>query len=288
MNGSRIVAACAVLATVAALLSGTSAGATPANTAPDTVSSAGIDQRSLGGRYTASGVTFRVFSAAATRMRVDVYAAPTGTAAANFPLTKGADQVWSVAVSTAQLQAAGVTGTVYYGYRAWGPNWPYTASWNPGSAAGFVADVDAAGNRFNPNKLLARPVRAGDQPRPAHPGQPGRRAVRHRRRQPCRRQRSRRAEGHRARRRRHRNRHQADPPAARRRRLRGQRARPDPQRPLGAQRLPRHLSGRRAQGAAAARARRDRGGAASRAGDAERHQRRRPRPAPPATTTGVT
>jgi glycogen operon protein len=62
-----------------------------------------------------------------------------------------------VTVGVAALRAAGVTGTVYYGYRAWGPNWPYTASWTPGSAAGFVSDVDAAGNRFNPNKLLLDP-----------------------------------------------------------------------------------------------------------------------------------
>jgi len=155
MDGSRqrILAACAVLAAAAAMLSGTSAGAAP----PDTAAPAGIDQRSLGGRYTGAGVTFRVFSAAATRLRVDVYAAPTGAAAATYPLTKGSDQVWSATVSNAQLQAAGVTGTVYYGYRAWGPNWPYTASWTPGSAAGFVADVDSAGNRFNPNKLLLDP-----------------------------------------------------------------------------------------------------------------------------------
>jgi isoamylase len=144
----RIVAALAVAAT---MLSG--AGAAPA----DTAAPAGIDQRTLGGRYVGSSVTFRVFSAAATRMRVDVHAAPTGAAAATYPLTKGTDQVWSVTVTVAELQAAGVTGAVYYGYRAWGPNWPYTASWTPGSSAGFVSDVDAAGNRFNPNKLLLDP-----------------------------------------------------------------------------------------------------------------------------------
>jgi isoamylase len=58
--------------------------------------------------------------------------------------------------------AAGVLGTVagetiFYGYRAWGPNWSYDAAWQPGSAAGFVTDVDGDGNRFNPNKLLLDP-----------------------------------------------------------------------------------------------------------------------------------
>ncbi|MFY9856072.1 MAG: alpha-amylase family glycosyl hydrolase, partial [Terracidiphilus sp.] len=46
---------------------------------------------------------------------------------------------------------------VYYGYRAWGPNWPYSASWTKGSSVGFISDVDANGNRFNPNKLLLDP-----------------------------------------------------------------------------------------------------------------------------------
>jgi len=55
------------------------------------------------------------------------------------------------------LQTAGITGPVYYGYRAWGPNWPFTSSWTKGSGAGFISDVDAQGNRFNPNKLLIDP-----------------------------------------------------------------------------------------------------------------------------------
>ena len=46
---------------------------------------------------------------------------------------------------------------MFYGYRAWGPNWPYSPDWTKGSAAGFNADVDASGNRFNPNKLLFDP-----------------------------------------------------------------------------------------------------------------------------------
>jgi isoamylase len=144
------------VALASALLAATAVTAhVPATATP--VHTAGIDQRTLGGRYNGTNVTFRVYSAGATRMRVDVYAAATGTPAATYALTSSADHVWSVTVSAAALQAAGVTGTVYYGYRAWGPNWPYTASWTPGSSAGFVSDVDAAGNRFNPNKLLLDP-----------------------------------------------------------------------------------------------------------------------------------
>jgi glycogen operon protein len=54
------------------------------------------------------------------------------------------------------LAGAGVS-TVYYGYRAWGPNWTYDSSWTPGSDIGFALVVDSAGNRLNPNKLLLDP-----------------------------------------------------------------------------------------------------------------------------------
>jgi glycogen operon protein len=62
-----------------------------------------------------------------------------------------------VTVPTSTLSTQGLGGTLYYGYRAWGPNWPYNASWTKGSSLGFISDVDAAGNRFNPNKLLTDP-----------------------------------------------------------------------------------------------------------------------------------
>jgi glycogen operon protein len=119
---------------------------------------AAIDAQSLGGRFSGSNVVFRVYSAAATRITVSVYAAPTGEQErASFTLTRDAANVWSTTVSVATLQAAGVTGTIYYGYRAWGPNWPFDPAWAKGSAAGFVSDVDSSGNRFNPNKLLIDP-----------------------------------------------------------------------------------------------------------------------------------
>ena len=119
---------------------------------------AAIDAQSLGGRFSGSNVVFRVYSAAATRVTVSVYAAPTGEQErAGFTLTRDAAGVWSTTVSVAALQGAGVTGTIYYGYRAWGPNWPFDATWTKGSAAGFVSDVDSGGNRFNPNKLLIDP-----------------------------------------------------------------------------------------------------------------------------------
>lgn len=121
---------------------------------------AAIDALSLGGRYdaTASNVTFRVYSSRATRIAVYVYASATGQQEkVSYVLTKDAANVWSATVAVAALQAAGVTGTIYYGYRAWGPNWPYDPAWTKGSQTGFLTDVDSAGNRFNPNKLLLDP-----------------------------------------------------------------------------------------------------------------------------------
>src|SRR6202044_898584 len=36
-------------------------------------------------------------------------------------------------------------------------NWTFSSTWTKGSSVGFVSDVDAQGNRFNPNKLLIDP-----------------------------------------------------------------------------------------------------------------------------------
>jgi isoamylase len=129
-------------------------------TGPRAPAWAAIDAQRLGARYdaTSSNITFRVYSSRATRIGLYLYAGPDdATHAAQYVPTKDADNVWSVTVPVADLRAAGINGPAFYGYRAWGPNWPYAASWKPGSSAGFIADVDAAGNRFNPNKLLFDP-----------------------------------------------------------------------------------------------------------------------------------
>jgi isoamylase len=117
---------------------------------------AAIDAGKLGARYdqAKASVTFRVYSSSATRIEVSVYDTPSDAQElASFALAKdAATNVWSATVATSDLPP-----TIYYGYRAWGPNWPHSPEWTKGSAAGFVSDVDAAGNRFNPNKLLLDP-----------------------------------------------------------------------------------------------------------------------------------
>ncbi|WP_024872052.1 isoamylase [Tolumonas lignilytica] len=121
---------------------------------------AAINTDNLGASYSAdqSQIAFRVFSSRATHLEVYIYSVAAGQdEVAHFPLTKDSNNIWSVNISSSQLQALGVTGTVYYGYRAWGPNWPYDANWTKGSNVGFIQDVDSNGNRFNPNKLLLDP-----------------------------------------------------------------------------------------------------------------------------------
>lgn len=101
---------------------------------------------------------FQVYSSRATRIELELYANPAGSQeVARYLMTKGANNVWTTNVVVASIQAQGVTGPVYYGYRAWGPNWPYSSGWTKGSSTGFISDVDTAGNRFNPNKLLFDP-----------------------------------------------------------------------------------------------------------------------------------
>jgi glycogen operon protein len=151
MKPRHLALAVSVLTGVTAVLSAGVVTAPPARAA--------IDAQALGARYdsTAATITFRVHSATATRIAVYLYSAATGAQEkAGYVLTETSD-LFATTVSVSDLAAKGITGTVYYGYRAWGPNWPYDASWTKGSTAGFRSDVDTAGNRFNPNKLLIDP-----------------------------------------------------------------------------------------------------------------------------------
>ncbi|HEX7152135.1 MAG TPA: isoamylase [Thermoanaerobaculia bacterium] len=135
---------------------------------------AAIDAHQLGARYdgTQTNITFKVYSSRATRIEVWIYKEPFNfQEKVKYVMVKDpATNIWSktVAVSTL-VNSYAITGPVYYGYRAWGPNWTYNASWTKGSGLGFVSDVDAAGNRFNPNKLLLDPYAREMSQDPIHP-----------------------------------------------------------------------------------------------------------------------
>jgi glycogen operon protein len=72
-----------------------------------------------------------------------------GEVLARVVLDAGPEGVWQASLET--LPAP------WYGLRLWGPNWPWDETWIPGSEAGFLADVDDAGHRFNPNRLVVDP-----------------------------------------------------------------------------------------------------------------------------------
>ncbi len=121
---------------------------------------AAINASQLGASYDTSktNINFKIYSSRATRIELFLYNSASGTQEKlRRVMNLGTGGVWSLSLPVTTLSSAGITGTAYYGYRAWGPNWPYSASWVKGSATGFVSDVDAAGNRFNPNKLLSDP-----------------------------------------------------------------------------------------------------------------------------------
>ncbi len=114
----------------------------------------------LGARFAGGGTTveFRVIAPCATRVELWLYARPRdGAPIATLPMSADATGAWSSAVSLAHLRERGLVDFIYYGYRAWGPNWTFHPSWAPGRTEGFASDVDARGNRFNPNKLLLDP-----------------------------------------------------------------------------------------------------------------------------------
>ncbi|MDO5677789.1 MAG: alpha-amylase family glycosyl hydrolase [Propionibacteriaceae bacterium] len=105
----------------------------------------------LGAHPSAEGITFAVYAPAATRVQLEIYPEALGASASHtFLPAKGEDGIWRANVQGLPLGAL-------YGYRVWGPNWPYVETWTPGTEDGFIADLDEQGNRFNPNKVLFDP-----------------------------------------------------------------------------------------------------------------------------------
>ena len=98
-------------------------------------------------------VTFAVFSRRATRMVLEIYDSPIRSCAKfdYFMQKNPNDNVWRACL-------CGVPHGALYGFRCFGPNWQFDPSWTRGNSnAGFIADYDRFGNRFNPNKVLFDP-----------------------------------------------------------------------------------------------------------------------------------
>ncbi len=112
-------------------------------------------QPGLGAEWSPTGdvVSFRIASARATRIELWVYAEATGAPEVlRRELTREDGDGFGVRVPASELPP-----TIFYGYRVWGPNWPWDAAWQVGTDVGWITDVDTDGNRMNPNKLVIDP-----------------------------------------------------------------------------------------------------------------------------------
>jgi glycogen operon protein len=93
--------------------------------------------QNLGAKYdgTQSSITFGCIPARHPHRGLDYKTASGAQQTVKYVMTKdAATNVWSKSVSVATLKNTyGITGPVYYGYRAWGPNWPYNSGWAKGT-----------------------------------------------------------------------------------------------------------------------------------------------------------
>ena len=105
-------------------------------------------------------LNFKVASKNATHINLYLFDKPVDGKVIKTIEMKKNGNVWSAKLSKEEQDKLNMdleSNPVYYGYRAWGPNWQYDKNWTPGSDLGFISHVDNQGNRFNPNKLLFDP-----------------------------------------------------------------------------------------------------------------------------------
>lgn len=103
-------------------------------------------------------ISFRIFSKHAEQIQIYFYGAAYGMDEVLVKKLSRDQDHWNLTLPRSEMKEAGLAEDYfYYGYRAWGPNWVYREDWQKGSEQGFLSDVDAQGNRFNPNKLLIDP-----------------------------------------------------------------------------------------------------------------------------------
>lgn len=97
--------------------------------------------------------TIAVYAKHATRVVLEIYDNPTGVDAAHeFILARNSnDCIW-------RGKFENLPPGSFYAFRCWGPNWVFSDKWRRGNSnEGFISDVDAKGNRYNPNKVLFDP-----------------------------------------------------------------------------------------------------------------------------------
>ena len=126
----------------------------PSNGAFSPVDEAAWDKGTweLGAHISGGNTTFALYSANASKILLEIYDNKYGSDAKyDYWMKKDSNNVWRAKIKSAPK------GTIY-AFRCWGPNWEFDKAWTRGgSDKGFKSDVDADGNRFNPNKVLFDP-----------------------------------------------------------------------------------------------------------------------------------
>ena len=115
------------------------------------------DKVSFGARYnkTDKSVEFKLYSKNATNVFLCIFNKPQGEDAVMTLEMERAGDIFKTSFKDYVLNCH--NKPVYYGFRVFGPNWPYSPDFKPGTSIGFIAKFDNEGNRFNPNKLAYDP-----------------------------------------------------------------------------------------------------------------------------------
>ena len=115
-------------------------------------SSWGSGSWALGANTDGTNTTFALYSENAEKVLLEIYGSAYGADAIyDYWMVKDSSSVWRAKIS------GDLSGKIY-AFRCWGPNWKYDSAWTRGnSSAGFIADCDEKGNRFNPNKVVFDP-----------------------------------------------------------------------------------------------------------------------------------
>ncbi|MBR2069544.1 MAG: hypothetical protein IJ877_07270 [Candidatus Gastranaerophilales bacterium] len=115
------------------------------------------DKTSLGAKYNKheGTVEFKLYSENATHVLLCIFNKPQGEDAVMTLDMEREGNIFKTSVKDYVLNCH--KKPVYYGYRVFGPNWPYKEDYKPGTNIGFISKFDKNKNRFNPNKLAYDP-----------------------------------------------------------------------------------------------------------------------------------
>ncbi len=112
----------------------------------------------LGASYSeeTKSVEFKLYSKNATKVYLCIFDKPQGELPVMMlEMQKNDNDIWQTSVKDYVLNCK--NKPVFYGFRLFGPNWPYSEEYEPGSEIGLISKFDEKSNRFNPNKVAYDP-----------------------------------------------------------------------------------------------------------------------------------